>query len=61
LANIVALYPDLDVLVLEACDPLTHAGYSLIPRLQKLSGLNLSHCKVCCYAYHIFVLQALAA
>ncbi|KDR11567.1 F-box protein SKP2A-like [Zootermopsis nevadensis] len=45
LTDIVAFYPDLEVLVLKGCKPLTDAGYSLIPRLQKLSGLNLSHCK----------------
>ena len=46
LANIVVLYPDLEVLSLEGSRPLTHAGYCLIPRLKNLSELNLSHCKV---------------
>jgi Ran GTPase-activating protein (RanGAP) involved in mRNA processing and transport len=46
LANIVALYPDLEVLSLESCHPLTHAGYGLIPRLKKLSELNVSDCEV---------------
>jgi len=46
LANIVALYPDLEVLSLEGCRPLTSAGYCLIPHLKKLSELNLSHCQV---------------
>jgi hypothetical protein len=59
LTNIVASYPDLEVLVLEGCHPLTYAGYLLIPRLQKLYGLNLSHCKVDCYAYVIIVFKAL--
>lgn len=46
LAKIVAVYPDLEVLALEGCRPLTFTGYSLIPRLKKLSELNLSHCEV---------------
>ena len=46
LANIVALYPDLEVLSLESCSSLTSAGYRLIPRLKKLSELNLSGCEV---------------
>lgn len=46
LANIVALCPDLEVLALEGCRPLTCAGYCLIPHLKKLSELNLSHCEV---------------
>ncbi|GFG37267.1 hypothetical protein Cfor_10960 [Coptotermes formosanus] len=45
LAKIVAVYPDLEVLALEGCRPLTFTGYSLIPRLKKLSELNLSHCE----------------
>ena len=36
------LYPDLEVLSLELCYPLTSAGYCLIPHLKKLSELNLS-------------------
>jgi hypothetical protein len=46
LANIVALYPDLEVLSLNGCHSLTSTGYCLIPRLKKLSELNLSECKV---------------
>ena len=46
LANIVALYPDLEVLSLEGCRPLISAGYCLLPRLEKLFELNLSECKV---------------
>jgi hypothetical protein len=46
LANIVALYPDLEVLSLASCHPLTSAGYGLIPQLRKLSELNLSNCQV---------------
>ena len=46
LANIVALYPDLEVLSLEGCRPLTSTGYHLIQHLKKLSELNLSNCQV---------------
>ena len=46
LANIVALYPDLEVLSLEHCYQITSAGYCLIPRLKKLSVLNLMNYKV---------------
>jgi len=46
LANIVVLYPDLETLSLADCRPITSAGYSLIPRLKKLSELNLSYCQV---------------
>ena len=42
LANIVDLYPDLDVLSLKNCRQITDAGCCLIPRLKKLSELNLS-------------------
>ena len=42
LANIVALYPDLEVLSLAGCRQLTSAGYRLIPCLKKLSELSLS-------------------
>jgi len=45
-ANIVALYPDLEVLSLAGYHRLTSAGYHLIPRLKKLSELELSRCKV---------------
>jgi hypothetical protein len=46
LTNIVALYPDLKVLSLEGSYPLRSAACSLIPRLKKLSELNLSLCRV---------------
>jgi len=46
LDNMVDLYPDLEVLSLDDCYPLTNAGYSLIPRLTKLSELYLSGCWV---------------
>ena len=46
LANIVAMYPDLEVLSLEGCRRLKSAGYHFIPRLTKLSELNLSDCMV---------------
>jgi hypothetical protein len=46
LENIVDLYPALEVLTLQSCYPLTNAGYSLIPRLTKLSELNLLDCWV---------------
>jgi len=46
LANIVALFPDLEGLSLEGCFPITSAGHCLLPRLKKLSELNLSHCEV---------------
>jgi len=42
LANIVALYPDLEGLSLENCHPLTSSGYRLISRLEKLSELEIS-------------------
>jgi hypothetical protein len=51
LANIVAFYPDLVVLSLEDCSPLASTGYRLIPRLKKLSELNLSFCQV----YYVYV------
>ena len=47
LANIVALYPDLEGLSLQDSYPITSAGDCLIPRLKKLSELNLSSCEVC--------------
>jgi hypothetical protein len=46
LTNIVALYPDLEVLSLGRCYPLTSAAHCLIPHLKKLSELNLSNCEV---------------
>ena len=46
LANVVALYPDLEVLSLEGSYPLKSAGYSHITHLKKLSELNLSYCQV---------------
>jgi hypothetical protein len=42
LANIVALYPDLEVLSLEDMDGLKSDDYCLIAQLKKLSELNLS-------------------
>jgi len=42
LANIVALYPDLEVLSLEQCGRLKSDDYCLIAQLKKLSELNLS-------------------
>jgi hypothetical protein len=46
LTNFVALYPDLEGLSLEDCDPIMSASYSVIPRLKKLSELNLIYCQV---------------
>jgi hypothetical protein len=46
LANIVALYPDLEVLSLECCSRLTSSAYRFIPSLKKLSELNLTLCEV---------------
>jgi Ran GTPase-activating protein (RanGAP) involved in mRNA processing and transport len=46
LSNIVAFYPDLEVLTLQGCSKITSAGYSVIPRLKKLIELNLSNCQV---------------
>jgi hypothetical protein len=46
LANIVTLCPGLEVLSLDACYPLTSAGYCLIPSLKKLSELYISDCQV---------------
>ena len=46
LAQIVDLYPGLEVLSLVGCYPLTSDGYCLIPRLKKLSELKLSFCEV---------------
>ena len=45
-ANIVVLYPDLEVLSLAGYHQLTSAGCHLIPRLKKLSELKLSCCQV---------------
>jgi hypothetical protein len=64
LANIVGLYPDLEVLSLESCHPLTSDGYVLIRRLKKLSELNISDCEVD-YVYvklletHVFICEHL--
>jgi hypothetical protein len=44
--KIVALYPELEALSLKGCIPLSFAAYALIPRLKKLSELNLSYCQV---------------
>jgi hypothetical protein len=46
MANIVDLYPDLEVLSLENCSSLLSAGYCLIPRLKKLSELSISNSQV---------------
>ena len=46
LKSIVKLYPDLEVLSLEGCHPITSAGYCKIACLEKLSELNLSYTKV---------------
>ena len=46
LTNIVTLFPDLEVLIMHGCRPLTSAGYCLIPRLEKLSDLKLLNCQV---------------
>jgi hypothetical protein len=51
ITNIVDLYPKLEVLSLDCCDPLNSAAYSLIPRLKKLSELNISYCQV----HYVFV------
>ena len=45
-ANIVDLFPDLEVLLLESYRSITCPGYRLIPYLKKLSELNLSYCQV---------------
>ena len=47
LPKIVELYPDLEVLSLEGCHPITSDGYSRIPCLKKLSELNLK-----CFRVH---------
>ena len=46
LANVKALYRDLEGLSLEGCYPLTSAGYGHIAHLKKLSELNLSNSQV---------------
>jgi hypothetical protein len=46
LTNIVALYPDLEVLSLESCRPLSAVGYHSISHLKKLSELILACCQV---------------
>jgi hypothetical protein len=46
LTKIVARFPDLEALSLYDCHTLKSAAYSLIPRLRKLSELDLSFCKV---------------
>ena len=46
LAKIVALYPDLESLSLEGCNPFTSDGYCLIPCLKNLSELKLSYSEV---------------
>ena len=53
-ANIVDLYPNLEVLSLEDCAPLSTAVYRLIPHLKELSELKLSNIKVnCMYVKHL--------
>ena len=51
LANIVSLYPDLEVLALQKCRPLTSDDYCLIAQLKKLSELHISYCQV----YYMYV------
>jgi hypothetical protein len=51
LTNIVALYPDLEALTIQACSPLHSAAYSLIPCLKKLSELEL----LCCEVHYVYV------
>jgi hypothetical protein len=46
LDNIVSSFPDLEVLKLEGCGPLTWDGYCLISHLKKLSELTLPWCEV---------------
>ena len=53
LANVVDLYPDLEVLSLADCRQLTPASYGLIPHLKKLSELKLSDWEV----GYVYVLQ----
>ena len=50
LANIVAVYPDLEVLSLYYSHQLKSDDYCLIAQLKKLSELKLSLCEVC-YMY----------
>nr|CAD7427764.1 unnamed protein product [Timema monikensis] len=45
LDKVVQFFPDLEVLILEGCQPLDKEGYMIISRLQKLTTLNLNHCK----------------
>jgi hypothetical protein len=47
LANIVALYPDLEALSLDGFSVSPSAGYCVISHLKKLSALNLLNCHVC--------------
>jgi hypothetical protein len=56
LTNIVALYPELEALSLQCCIPLHSAAYTVIPRLKKLSELNLSYCEV--HYVYVKLLQA---
>jgi len=46
LAKFVDLYQDLEGLSLEGCLPLVAGVFCPIPRLKKLSELNLSFCEV---------------
>nr|CAD7448637.1 unnamed protein product [Timema bartmani] len=45
LDKVVQFFPDLEVLILEGCQPLDKEGYMIISRLQQLTTLNLTHCK----------------
>ena len=60
LANIVALYPDLEGLSLESCSSLSQPHYCFISHLKKLSELNFLDCEVD-YVYvklletHVFI------
>jgi hypothetical protein len=53
LANNEALYPNLEVLSLKGCYPLPSSVYHLIPRLKKLTELNISYCLV----HYIYMLN----
>jgi Ran GTPase-activating protein (RanGAP) involved in mRNA processing and transport len=55
LSKVVALNPELETLSLVDCHVWPNAASSLVPRLKKLSELNLSHLEV--YYVHIKPLQ----
>ena len=46
LANIVSLYPGLEFLSLEGCNPLTTTSYCLLLHVKKLCELKVSNCEV---------------